>query len=81
MANPQVSIAQQIQKMTLNQSDKRLLLSAFNGLVDDVEQLRASLSAFLAKADTAAAATVASLGTNNVATLAVTKSALNVKKS
>jgi hypothetical protein len=81
MATPQISIAQQIQKMAINQSDKRLLLAAFNGLTDDIEQLRASLNSALAKMDAAAAGTVSALGTNNVATLAVTKSALNVKKS
>jgi hypothetical protein len=81
MASPQVSISQQIQKMAINQSDKRLLLAAFSGLTDDIEQLRASLNAALAKLDAAAAGTVANLGTNNVATLAVAKAALNVKKS
>lgn len=77
MAN-QTSVAQTIQKLQLGQNDKRLLLAAFNGLTDDLEQLRSQYAALLAKIDTAA---IAGLGTNNVATLAVLKTSLNVKKS
>ena len=81
MANPQVSIAQQIQKLSISASDKRLLLAAFNGLTDDLAIVTSALNAVLAKLDAAAAGTVAALGTNNVSSLSVAKAALNVKKS
>lgn len=78
MANPQTSVAQMIQKLQVSAQDKRQLLAIFNGLTDDIEQLRAQLAAFLAKVDTA---NVGGIGNTNTATFAVPKTSLNVKKS
>lgn len=74
----QTSIATAIAKTNLSNYDKKALLGIFNGLTDDIEILRAQNAALLAKLDTA---NVAGIGSNNVATLGVVKTSLNIKKS
>jgi hypothetical protein len=76
----QTSIASVLAKTNMSNADKKALLSVLNGMADDIEILRNQVAQLLPKLD-AAGATVAALGTNNVSTLGVAKTSMNVKKS
>lgn len=75
----QTSIAQVLAKTCLSNQDKKAMTQVIGGLTDDVEQLRAAVAVLTAKLD-AAGATVAGLGTNFVATTAIPKTNMNIKR-
>jgi hypothetical protein len=73
------SIPQLVAKMQIGGADKKALTNLLVAQADDIEQLRTLLNTVLAKLD-AGGATVAALGTTNVATLAITPAKLNLRK-
>jgi competence protein ComGC len=76
---PATSIPQLVAKMQIGGADKKALTNLLQAQADDIELLRGTVNAVLAKLD-AGGATVAALGTTNVATLAVTPAKLNLRK-
>jgi hypothetical protein len=74
----QTSLANVVAKMSISNADKRALTTIVGGLTDDIEQLRAQNAALLTKLDTA---NLAGVGNNNVATIGLAKTSMNVKKS
>ena len=76
---PRTAIAPVFAHMRLAKADKLALTSLFTAVIDDNDLLRARLNAAFAKLD-AAGATVAGLGTNYAATLAIQPTAVNLVK-
>lgn len=76
---PRINATPALNHTMLGNADKKTLLAITNAVIDDNAQLRANFNALLAKLDTAGGS-VANLGTNYAATLAIAPAAVSLVK-